>query len=331
MRSVVPPWPVKTRELHNHHLDSTAWNQFEFRDDDIVISSYAKSGTRWLQQIVGDLLFDGAEDLPVSRMSPWLDLRIQPAEVKLAVLAGQTHRRFIETHLPVDALVYSPRARYIYVACDGRDVAWSLYDDHAEASSLWYQLLNGTPGRVGPPIGPPDPSIRQYFLDWVEYDGYPFWSFWENVASWWQIRHLPNLLLLHLGDLKRDLPGQIRRIAGFLDIPIDEVRFPLILEHCSLACMKTAGSTVPLGPVIWDGGLRSLINQGGGKGRWRDMLTREDCLWYEALALSHLGTECSTWLAHGAMPSWSARPRGNGQRGHARSGNDNGALARMMC
>ena len=50
-------WPVKTRELHNHHFDSTAWNDFAFRDDDIVIATYAKAGTTWTQQIV-----DGARN-----------------------------------------------------------------------------------------------------------------------------------------------------------------------------------------------------------------------------------------------------------------------------
>ena len=29
-------WPRKTRDLHNHHFDSTIWNDFVFRDDDIV-------------------------------------------------------------------------------------------------------------------------------------------------------------------------------------------------------------------------------------------------------------------------------------------------------
>ncbi len=32
-------WPRKTRELHNHHFDSTIWNDFRFRDDDIVVAS----------------------------------------------------------------------------------------------------------------------------------------------------------------------------------------------------------------------------------------------------------------------------------------------------
>ena len=69
-----PKWPQKTREIHNHHFDSTIWNDFIFRDDDIVIATYAKSGTTWLQQIVSQLIFKGQEGLPVADMSPWLDL-----------------------------------------------------------------------------------------------------------------------------------------------------------------------------------------------------------------------------------------------------------------
>ena len=62
--------PTKTRELHNHHFDSTIWNDFQFRNDDIVISTYAKSGTTWTQQIVAQLLFGPDPDLAVAGMSP---------------------------------------------------------------------------------------------------------------------------------------------------------------------------------------------------------------------------------------------------------------------
>src|SRR3546814_1780983 len=106
MKTTMQAWPQKTREFHNHHFDSTIWNDFRFRDDDIVIATYAKSGTTWVQQIVGQLIFEGCDDLPVVELSPWLDLRVPPKEVKLPEVEKQTHRRFLKTHLPVDALVF---------------------------------------------------------------------------------------------------------------------------------------------------------------------------------------------------------------------------------
>ena len=75
-----------------------------------------------MQQIVAQLIFNGEEDLPVAEMSPWVDLRLPPKEVKMPMIEAQEHRRFLKTHLPVDALVFSPKAKYIYIARDGRDV-----------------------------------------------------------------------------------------------------------------------------------------------------------------------------------------------------------------
>jgi aryl sulfotransferase len=75
------PTAEKIREFHNHHFDSTIWNELGFRDDDMVIATYAKSGTTWTQQMVGQMLFGGDPDLAVAEMSPWLDLRIPPKEV----------------------------------------------------------------------------------------------------------------------------------------------------------------------------------------------------------------------------------------------------------
>ena len=294
-----PTYPVKTREMHSHHFDSTIWNDFSFRDDDIIISTYAKAGTTWVQQIVSQLIFDGAEGLAVAEMSPWLDLRVPPKAVKLREVEAQTHRRFIKTHLPVDALVFSPKAKYLYIARDGRDVVWSMYNHHTSANALWYEALNDTPGRVGPPIGPPPDSVLQYFDDWLERDGHPFWPFWENLRSWWEIRRLPNVMLLHFERLKADMPGQIRRIAAFLDIPVDAATWPAILEHCSFDYMKAnATASVPLGGAFWEGGARTFIHK-GVNGRWRDLLGPEQSAAYEARALAELGQDCARWLATG--------------------------------
>jgi len=294
-------WPRKTREIHNHHFDSTIWNDFDFRDDDIIIATYAKSGTTWMQQIVSQLLFKGAEGLEVAEMSPWLDLRVPPKSIKLPAVKAQTHRRFIKTHLPVDALVFSPRAKYLYIGRDGRDVVWSMYNHHANANETWYAALNDTPGRVGPPIERPPADIRQYYHDWLDRDGHPWWPFWENVRSWWAIRHLPNVKLVHFAQLKADLPGQMGEIANFLDIPVDESKWDAMLEHCSFDYMKqNATKSVPLGGLFWDGGAQTFVHK-GTNGRWREALTLKESEKYERLALAQLGAGCANWLATGEL------------------------------
>jgi aryl sulfotransferase len=291
--------PAKLREMHNHHFDSTIWNDFAFRDDDVIIATYAKSGTTWTQQIVGQLIFGGDPEVETAELSPWMDLRVPPAAVKLAAVEAQAHRRFLKTHLPVDALVFSEKAKYIYIGRDGRDVVWSMHNHHLNANAAFFAALNDTPGRVGPPIPPADPDVRAYFREWLEGDGAPFWPFWENVRSWWAIRELPNVHLVHFEALKRDMPGEIRRIAEFLEIEVDPARWPAILEHCSFDWMKAnAAKAVPLGGAFWEGGAQTFINK-GVNGRWLDTLTAWDIADYDEAALVELGPECARWLATG--------------------------------
>jgi aryl sulfotransferase len=294
-------WPQKTREMHNQHIDSTIWNDFQFREGDIVISTYAKSGTTWMQQIVAQMLFAGDTDLDTQAMSPWIDFRLPPKEVKLPAVEAQTHRRFVKTHLPVDALVYSPKAKYIYIGRDGRDVLWSLYNHHAMGNDAMYDALNNSPGRVGPPLERPTADIHAYWHEWFGRDGYPYWSLWENVRSWWAIRDLPNILMIHFDVLKKHLPEQMRRIAEFLDIKIDESKWDAIVEHCTFEWMREHGEKiVPLGGAMWVGGTKTFINK-GTNGRWRDTLTVAESAEYEAKALAELGPECARWLATGEL------------------------------
>jgi len=297
--SMAIAWPEKTTEMHNQHIDSTFWNGFKFRDDDIIISTYAKSGTTWMQQIISQMLFNGETDIDTQAMSPWIDFRVPPKEIKLAAVEAQTHRRFVKTHLPVQALVYSPKAKYIYIGRDGRDVLWSLYNHHLNGNEAMYDALNKTPGLVGPPLEPPTDDIREYWHTWLAKDGFPYWSFWENVRSWWAIRNLPNIMMVHFETLKCHMPEEMRRIAAFLDIPIDESKWDSIVEHCTFDWMRNNGEKiVPLGGIVWKGGVKTFINK-GTNGRWKDTLSAAESAEYEAKALAELGPECAHWLATG--------------------------------
>ena len=107
--------------------------------------------------------------------------------------------------------------------------------------------------------------------------------------------------LVHFSELKQDLPGTIREIAEFLQIPINESRWSAILEHCSFEWMKkNATKSVPLGGLFWDAGAGVFINK-GVNGRWADVLTAEESVEYEKIAVNQLGSECAQWLATGEL------------------------------
>lgn len=290
------------RVIRNHHMDSARWDDFPVRTDDIVISTYGKSGTSWLQQIVGQLLFEGAPVLAIPDMSPWLETRLLDKGALFAQLEAQTHRRFIKSHLPFDALPWSPNMRYIYVARDLRDLAWSLHRFHSNFRPLYLRLLNNFSAEMGREVAPADPDIARYYRTWLEQDGYPFWPIWSHLESWWQARLLPNVLLVHFNNLKADMPGEVRRIAAFLGIEIKDAAWPHILEHSSFTWMREAAGTAPRMMVhdIIEDGLSAFVHK-GTNGRWKDVLSPEEVALADRLAAEHLPLDCAHWLKTGEL------------------------------
>lgn len=289
-------WPQKSREIVRFVVDSTRWNGFAYRDDDIVIASWAKTGTTLTQQVIGQLIFRGDPNLFGMAHSPWIESRLIPGA--RAQADSQTHRRFLKTHLDVDALVFSPNAKYIYVGRDARDVCFSWYHHLRSFTDETYDILNAFPGREGPPFAPPADDIRQFYRDWLEQDAWPRHPLWPNVQGWWDIRHLPNVLLVHFANLKADLTGEMRRVARFLDIAIDETLFPKMLSHCGLDHMKRQAGAFERLKDRFKGGGATFINQ-GTNGRWRDVLSAGEIARCDAIAAERLTPDCAYWLATG--------------------------------
>ena len=67
-------------------------------------------------------------------------------------------------------------------------------------------------------------------------------------------------------------------LAEFIETPIDEEKWELILLHCSFDYMKeNATKSVPLGGASRDGGAQTFIHK-GTSGRWRDILQKDESL-----------------------------------------------------
>ena len=57
----------------------------------------------------------------IGQIVPWVDLRVPPIEVMLPAIEAQEGPRQFKSHLRFDGLLYSPKAKYLFIGRDPRD------------------------------------------------------------------------------------------------------------------------------------------------------------------------------------------------------------------
>ena len=303
-----------TREYRTPAADCHRWDEFRPRDDDIVIATYAKCGTTWTQRIVDLLVFQSPEVRPFGELSPWLDATFfRPVEDDLATLEAQTHRRYIKSHLPFDALPVWEGVKYIHVGRDGRDASLSWQNHMQGALPEMHQRIGAQAMALAaasgvaptpPPPAPDDP--RDFLLQWLDQLEAPpspggELTFFDFEASYWRERNRPNLLFVHYNDLKQDLAGEMRRMSEFLGIETPERLLPDLVQAASFESMKADGDALfPELKVMFDRGADRFINQ-GRSGRWREHALPEDTVRYDAFVRRAVSPSLAAWLERGRL------------------------------
>jgi aryl sulfotransferase len=306
MAMIRPP----LREYRTWASDSRRWESYRPRRGDIIIAAASKSGTTWMQQIVSSLVFCDALARPLSHVSPWIDARFRgSADHTLGILAAQTHRRFLKTHLPVDGLPLYDEVLYIHVARDGRDALMSAHNHLTGLSDAQLAQFDQI-GLGDPAIGKPFPRIpaepAAYFRLWIttpaiagQGDGLPHPSYFDTEVGYWAERKRPNFLFVHYSDLLADRAGEMRRIASFLDITIAERLWPALVRAAGFDVMRTAGEQLmPSAAVRFKEGARRFFNQ-GANGRWRGVLGDGDLALYHARVREKFTPGLARWLEGG--------------------------------
>ena len=185
---------------------------------DVIVSSFAKCGTTWLQQIVhglrshGDLDFDD-----ISRVVPWIETA---ADLGIDLGAPQPWSpRAFKSHLAWD-LVPKPavgQARYVVSLRDPRDAALSFY--------RFFEGWFFEPGTIEI-----EAFVRRMFIERGRY--------YEHLESWWRHRDDDDVLLLAYEDMLDQPSTTIERVAAFIGIEADSDLVVLAREQSSFAAMK---------------------------------------------------------------------------------------------
>jgi hypothetical protein len=296
--------PTRLRSLFS---DSARWDGFVFRDDDIIIATPAKCGTTWTQRIVSLLVFDSVElPQPLAHVSPWLDMLTRPLDEVVAELDAQTHRRFIKTHLPFDALPFDDRVTYLTIGRDPRDVAVSR-NNHADNMDM--EKVVSEVKAVVPDLEPPSMAAydrdQDWFRKWVETDAVEgpstLSSLVRQLSSYWNERHRPNVVLLHYGDLQRDLVGQMEYLARRLGIETARERLAELAPAASFDTMKAEATTVApnADQTFWRNTSDFFFK--GTSGQWRELMSDDDRARYEQRLHELVDDEFADWLHNGTL------------------------------
>jgi len=220
----------------------------EFEADDIVIASYPKSGTTWMAELVSAMVFGGDTELlskiPQEERVPWLELENNYWWVKISnfcnrlfprgksmkqvseMVASKNPRHVCFTHLPLELLpksVLEGKCRLIYVARNPKDNAVSFFHFHRMSRFLG----------------------RQENLSWNDFfalhiTGSLYCGSWfEHVLGYWNFANgNDKVMFVKYEELKQGLDTEIRKIAKFLDIDLDDEQVKKVAQHCTFDSMK---------------------------------------------------------------------------------------------
>ena len=302
-----PRW---SRIYRHRLLDGERWKAYTPREGDIIVCSAYKAGTTWLQNICALLVFQSTEfPAPLSVFSPWLEVPRVPVEGVIARLDAQTHRRIVKTHLPLDGLPYHEGVTYVFIGRDPRDVFVSLTNHIANVRSE-VRLLDG---RAPWPREEIPDDLRAFFRRWLttpgipgEEDGWPAWSALGIAKTYWRHRGCANIHLFHYADLKADLDGQMRRVSATLGIPVDEARWPQLVDAARFDSMKRNALQFGLGgsSSMWNDPAAFFAK--GANGQWRGLLGEAELVLYRRVMAERLAPDLADWLENGGQPRGAA-------------------------
>ncbi len=239
-------------EYRTFSQDSRYWAGYRPRAGDIIVATSPKCGTTWMQQILCLLIFQDPKPRSLPAVSPWVEARFRSTEQMRLQLEGQTHRRFLKTHLPIDGLPLYDEVKYIYVARDGRDAVLSMHNHFtgfSEAQIALFDRIGREDSAIACDYPRPLTDPIAFFRDWLAQPVEPEKmargsnpSFFWTARGYWAERKRPNFLLVHYADLSEDLDGEMRAIADFLDTEVDDAAWSSLVRSAGFEAMKAAGA-----------------------------------------------------------------------------------------
>lgn len=203
------------------HLDKL--KETDFKDGDLMLATYPKSGTTWMQEIMY-LIQNGADVKEAKNRPPMVRVPFMELEALWPMIQPRKSPRLLKTHLQshyFQRQIENNKVKVVFVTRNPKDTLASYYHFYQKMEELGN--FKGT---------------WNDFFDIIKADELIYGNWFDFTLGWWNLRHRDNVLVLKYEDMKADPEQMVREVAEFCEAPLTGDQLDTIVRATSFDTMK---------------------------------------------------------------------------------------------